>query len=119
MLIDFPRKIWDTCEMSNKKHKHLDKKIDWTNAIKKAENQLNKNKSAIESSTVGTPSNWSRPIFNKPAVTPDQSPPDEKVKRVKLNKQQRKAQNKIFVPQQKKKSKRSDESGGLPIVKKV
>jgi hypothetical protein len=106
--------------MSNKKHKHLDKKIDWSNAIAKAERQLGRNKVAIESSVMGTPSNWSRPTYNKPAVAPDQSPPDEQVKKPKkLTKQQRRAKNKVFVPQQKKKAKRSDESGGLPVVKKV
>jgi hypothetical protein len=106
--------------MSNKKHKHLDKKIDWSNAIAKAERQLGRNKAAIESSVMGTPSNWSRPTYNKPAIAPDQSPPDEKVKKPKkLTKQQRKAKNKVFVPQQKKKAKRSDDNGGLPVVKKV
>ena len=106
--------------MSNKKHKHLDKKIDWTNAIAKAEHQLSRNKTAIEFSVMGTPSNWSRPIYNKPVIIPDQSPPDQSVKKPnRLTKKQRRAQNKVFVPQQKAKAKRSDENGGVPVVKKL
>jgi hypothetical protein len=98
----------------------MKKQIDWTNAIAKAERQLNRNKVAIDSSVMGTPSNWSRPTYNKPVVAPDQSPPDEKVKKPKrLTKKQRRAKNKVFVPQQKKKAKRSDENGGLPIVRKT
>jgi hypothetical protein len=106
--------------MPNKKHKHLKKKIDWSNAIAKAEHQMGRNKAAIESSFKGTPSNWSRPTYNKPMVAPDQSPPDEKVhKPKKLTKQQKMAQNKVFIPKQKEKAKRSTENQGLPIVKKV
>jgi|694.fasta_scaffold15222_22 hypothetical protein len=111
--------------MPNKKNKKIDwsnpdRKIDWTNAIAKAERQLGRNKAAIESSVMGTPSNWSRPNYNKPMVAPDQSPPDEKVKKPKkLSKKQRRAHNKVFVPQQKQKAKRSTENQGLPIVKKV
>ncbi len=104
--------------MSNKKHKHLDKKIDWTNAIAKAERQLGRNKTAIESSVMGTPSSWSRPEYNKPLIAPDPSAPDTKIVGRRLNKKQRKAHNKVFVPQQKAKSKRDSETGGLPVVKK-
>ena len=105
--------------MSNKKHKHLDKKIDWTNELKKAERALGRNKVAIESSVMGTPSDWSRPTYNKPILAPDQSPADVKLQKPKkLTKQQRRAKNKVFVPQQKKKAKRSSETEGLPIVRK-
>ena len=96
------------------------KNIDWTNAVLKAQRQLNRNKSAIESSVMGTPSNWSRPTYNKPVVSPDQSPPDEKVKKPKrLTKKQRRAQNKVFVLQQIAKAKRYTENQGLPIVRKT
>jgi len=97
----------------------MKKEIDWTNAVAKAERQLNRNKSAIESSVMGTPSNWSRPVYNKPVVVPNQSPPDEKVKKPKkLTKKQKRAHNKVFVPQQKAKSKLSSASGGIPVAKK-
>lgn len=126
MSLNYPHKNltnWNI-GMSNKKNKKIDwsnpdRKIDWSNAIAKAERQLGRNRAAIESSVMGTPSDWSRPTYNKPMVVPDQSPPDEQIKRRKLSKQQRKAQNKVFVPQQKKKAKRSDENGGVPIVRKV
>ena len=93
-------------------------KIDWTTAVAKAERQLNRNKSAIESTSMGTPASWSRPDYNKPLIAPDPSAPDTSVVSRKLNKKQRRAQNKVFVPQQKAKAKRSDENGGIPVVKK-
>jgi hypothetical protein len=68
---------------------------------------------------VGTPASWSRPDYNKPLIAPDPSAPDTSVVIRKLNKKQRRAQNKVFVPQQKAKAKRSDETGGVPIVRKV
>jgi len=94
-------------------------KIDWTNAVAKAERQLSRNKSAIEATPMGTPASWSRPDYNKPLIAPDPSAPDTSIVSRKLNKKQRRAQNKVFVPQQKAKAKRSDETGGLPIVRKV
>ena len=94
-------------------------KIDWTNAVAKAERQLSRNKSAIEATPMGTPAYWSRPDYNKPLIAPDPSAPDTGVISRKLNKKQRRAQNKVFVPQQKAKAKRSDETGGVPIVRKV
>jgi hypothetical protein len=94
-------------------------KIDWTNAVAKAERQLGRNKAAIEATPMGTPASWSRPDYNKPLIAPDPSAPDTSVVSRKLNKKQRKAQNKVFVPQQKAKAKRSDQTGGVPIVRKV
>jgi hypothetical protein len=93
-------------------------KIDWTNAVAKAERQLSRNKSAIEATPMGTPASWSRPDYNKPLIAPDPSAPDTSVFSRKLNKKQRRARNKVFVPQQKAKAKRSDENGGIPVVKK-
>ena len=67
---------------------------------------------------MGTPASWSRPDHNKPLIAPDPSAPDTKVVGRRLNKKQRRAHNKVFVPQQKAKSKRDSETGGLPVVKK-
>ena len=94
-------------------------KIDWTNAVAKAERQLSRNKSAIESTSMGTPASWSRPDYNKPLIAPDPSAPDTSIVSRKLNKKQRRAHNKVFVPQQKAKAKRSDQTGGVPVVRKV
>jgi hypothetical protein len=94
-------------------------KIDWTKAVAKAERQLSRNKSAIESTSMGTPASWSRPDYDKPLISPDPSAPETKIVGRRLNKKQRKAHNKVFVPQQKQKAKRSTENQGLPIVKKV
>ncbi len=96
----------------------MKKGIDWSKEIAKASKQLRKNKMAIESTTMGTPSSWSRPEYNKPIIAPDPSAPDTKVVGRRLNKKQRKANNKTFVPKQKAKAKRSDETGGVPVVKK-
>ena len=95
------------------------KQINWSKEIDKARRQLNANKKAIDSTVMGTPASWSRPDYDKPLVAPDPSAPDTKVVGRRLNKKQRKAHNKVFVPQQKKKSKLSDETGGLPIVKRM
>ena len=109
--------------MPNKKNKKIDwsnpdRKIDWSNAIAKAERQLGRNKAAIESSVMGTPASWSRPDYDKPLISPDPTAPETKIIGRRLNKKQRKAHNKVFVPQQKAKSKRDSATGGLPVVKK-
>jgi hypothetical protein len=94
------------------------KEIDWSEAEERARASLNRSKSAIEATAFGTPANWSRPVYNKPLIAPDPSPPDTHVKTHKLNKKQRKKYNKTFVPKQKAKARKSDESGGLPVVNK-
>jgi hypothetical protein len=96
----------------------MKKQIDWNKEISKARKQLNQNKIAIESTAMGTPASWSRPDYDKPLIAPDPTAPATKIVGRRLNKKQRKAQNKVFVPQQKAKAKRSDESGGIPVVKK-
>jgi hypothetical protein len=96
----------------------MKKEIDWSKELTNARKQLYKNKSAIESTTFGTPASWSRPEYNKPSIAPDPPAPDTSLPERRLNKKQRKAKNKVFVPQQKAKAKRSDESGGIPVVKK-
>jgi hypothetical protein len=93
------------------------KQINWSKEINKARRQLNANKKAIDSTVMGTPASWSRPDYDKPLIAPDPSAPDTKVIGRRLNKKQRRAQNKIFVPQQKAKSKRSNATDGLPMAK--
>jgi hypothetical protein len=97
----------------------MKKQINWNKELSKAKKQLNKNKIAIEATPMGTPSSWSRPDYDKPLITPDPTAPATKVVGRRFNKKQRKANNKVFIPQQKQKAKRSDENGGLPIVKKT
>jgi hypothetical protein len=94
------------------------KQINWSKEIDKARRQLNSNKKAIDATVMGTPASWSRPDYDKPLITPDLSAPDTKIVGRRLNKKQRKAHNKVFVPQQKAKSKRDSETGGIPVVKK-
>ena len=96
----------------------MKKEIDWSKEITKARTQLRKNKMAIESTAMGTPASWSRPDYNKPSIAPDPSAPDTKVVGRRLNKKQRRAHNKVFVPQQKAKSKLSSETDGIPVAKK-
>jgi hypothetical protein len=96
----------------------MKKEIDWSKELANARKQLHKNKSAIESTAFGTPASWSRPDYDKPLIAPDPSAPETKIVGRRLNKKQRKAHNKVFVPQQKAKSKRDSETGGLPVVKK-
>ena len=96
----------------------MKKQIDWTKELNNAKKQLNRNKSAIEATPMGTPASWSRPDYNKPLIAPDPSAPDTSLPERRLNKKQRKARNKVFVPQQKAKAKRSDSTGGIPVVKK-
>jgi hypothetical protein len=96
----------------------MKKEIDWSKELATASKQLHRNRSAIEATTMGTPSSWSRPDHNKPLIAPDPSAPDTKVIGRRLSKKQRRAHNKVFVPQQKAKSKRDNETGGLPVVKK-
>lgn len=96
----------------------MKKEIDWSKELAIASKQLRRNKSAIESTPMGTPASWSRPDHNKPLIAPDPSAPDTKVVGRRLNKKQRRAHNKVFVPQQKAKSKRDSETGGLPVAKK-
>jgi hypothetical protein len=96
----------------------MKKEIDWSKELVNARKQLNKNKVAIDSTAFGTPASWSRPEYNKPSIAPDPSAPDTSLPERRLNKKQRKARNKVFVPQQKAKARRSDESGGIPVVKK-
>jgi hypothetical protein len=96
----------------------MKKEIDWSKELANARKQLHRNKSAIESTAFGTPASWSRPEYNKPSIAPDPSAPDTSLPERRLNKKQRRAKNKVFVPQQKAKAKRSDESGGIPVVKK-
>jgi len=96
----------------------MKKEIDWSKELANARKQLNRNKSAIESTPMGTPASWSRPDYDKPLIAPDPSAPETKIVGRRLNKKQRKAHNKVFVPQQKAKSKRDSETGGLPVVKK-
>jgi hypothetical protein len=94
------------------------KQINWSKEIDKARRQLNSNKKAIDATVMGTPAFWSRPDYDKPLIAPDPSAPDTKVVGRRLNKKQRRAHNKVFVPQQKAKSKRDSETGGIPVVKK-
>lgn len=93
--------------------------INWSKEIDKAEKQLSKNKKAIESTTMGTPASWSRKDYDKPLISPDPTAPKTKIVGRRLSKKQRRAQNKVFVPEQKAKSKRSSETDGLPVVKRV
>lgn len=96
----------------------MKKEIDWSKELANARKQLHRNKSAIEATPMGTPASWSRPDHNKPLIAPDPSAPDTKVVGRRLKKKQRRAHNKVFVPQQKAKSKRDSETGGLPVAKK-
>ena len=96
----------------------MKKEIDWSKELANASKQLHRNKSAIEATPMGTPASWSRPDHNKPLIAPDPSAPDTKVVGRRLNKKQRRAHNKVFVPQQKAKSKRDSETGGIPVAKK-
>jgi hypothetical protein len=96
----------------------MKKEINWSKELANAKKQLHKNKSAIEATPMGTPASWSRPDHNKPLIAPDPTAPETKIVGRRLNKKQRKAHNKVFVPQQKAKSKRDSETGGLPVVKK-
>lgn len=99
--------------------KHNHKEPDWNKLIANAHRQMNASKRAIEATIVGTPADWSRPIYNKPLVAPAPSPENTKIHIKKLNKKEHKKHNKIFVPQQKEKAKKSDKNGGLPIVRKT
>jgi len=96
----------------------MKKEIDWSKELANAKKQLYKNKAAIEATPLGTPASWSRPDYDKPLIAPDPSAPETKIVGRRLNKKQRKAHNKVFVPQQKAKSKRDSETGGLPVAKK-
>jgi hypothetical protein len=96
----------------------MKKEIDWSKELNNARKQLNRNKAAIEATPMGTPASWSRPDYDKPLIAPDPTAPETKIVGRKLNKKQRKAHNKVFVPQQKAKSKRDSETGGLPVAKK-
>lgn len=96
----------------------MKKEIDWSKELNNARKQLNRNKAAIDATPMGTPSSWSRPDYDKPLIAPDPTAPETKIVGRRLNKKQRRAQNKVFVPQQKRKSKLSSETGGLPVVKK-
>jgi hypothetical protein len=96
----------------------MTKEINWSKELNNARKQLHRNKSAIEATPMGTPASWSRPNYNKPLIAPDPTAPETKIVGRKLNKKQRKAHNKVFVPQQKAKSKRDSETGGLPVGKK-
>ena len=96
----------------------MKKEIDWSKELAIASKQLNRNKSAIESTTMGTPASWSRPDYDKPLIAPDPTAPETKIVGRRLNKKQRREHNKVFVPQQKAKSKRDSETGGLPVAKK-
>ena len=96
----------------------MKKEIDRSKELANARKQLHRNKSAIEATPMGTPASWSRPDYDKPLIAPDPSAPETKIVGRRLNKKQRKAHNKVFVPQQKAKSKRDNETGGLPVVKK-
>ena len=96
----------------------MKKEIDWSKELAIASKQLRRNRSAIEATPMGTPASWSRPDYDKPLIAPDPSAPETKIVGRRLNKKQRRAHNKVFVPQQKAKSKRDSETGGLPVVKK-
>jgi hypothetical protein len=96
----------------------MKKEIDWSKELNNARKQLYRNKAAIEATPMGTPASWSRPDYDKPLIAPDPTAPETKIVGRKLNKKQRKAHNKVFVPQQKAKSKRDSETGGLPVAKK-
>jgi len=96
----------------------MKKEIDWSKELNNAKKQLHKNKVAIEATPMGTPASWSRPDYDKPLIAPDPSAPETKIVGRRLNKKQRRAHNKVFVPQQKAKSKRDSETGGLPVAKK-
>lgn len=96
----------------------MKKEIDWSKELNNARKQLYRNKAAIEATPMGTPASWSRPDYDKPLIAPDPTAPETKIIGRKLNKKQRKAHNKVFVPQQKAKSKRDSETGGLPVAKK-
>jgi hypothetical protein len=96
----------------------MKKEIDWSKELNNARKQLSRNKAAIDATPMGTPASWSRPDYDKPLIAPDPSAPETKIVGRRLNKKQRKAHNKVFVPQQKAKSKRDSETGGLPVAKK-
>ena len=96
----------------------MKKEIDWSKELNNARRQLHRNKAAIEATPMGTPASWSRPDYDKPLIDPDPTAPETKIVGRRLNKKQRRAHNKVFVPQQKAKSKRDSETGGLPVAKK-
>jgi hypothetical protein len=96
----------------------MKKEIDWSKELNNARRQLHRNKAAIDATPMGTPASWSRPDYDKPLITPDPTAPETKIVGRRLNKKQRRAHNKVFVPQQKAKSKRDSETGGLPVAKK-
>jgi hypothetical protein len=96
----------------------MKKEIDWSKELNNARRQLHRNKAAIEATPMGTPASWSRPDYDKPLIAPDPTAPETKIVGRRLNKKQRRAHNKVFVPQQKAKSKRDSETGGLPVAKK-
>ena len=96
----------------------MKKEIDWSKELNNARRQLHKNKAAIDATPMGTPASWSRPDYDKPLISPDPTAPETKIVGRRLNKKQRRAHNKVFVPQQKAKSKRDSETGGLPVAKK-
>ena len=96
----------------------MKKEIDWYKELNNARRQLHRNKAAIEATPMGTPASWSRPDYDKPLIAPDPTAPETKIVGRRLNKKQRRAHNKVFVPQQKAKSKRDSETGGLPVAKK-
>ena len=89
----------------------MKKEIDWSKELNNARRQLHRNKAAIEATPMGTPASWSRPDYNKPLIAPDPTAPETKIVGRRLNKKQRRAHNKVFVPQQKAKSKRDSETG--------
>ena len=99
--------------------REMKNKINWDKQIARAERQLKNNKEAIEFTAVGTPASWSRPDYDKPLIAPAGPPTHTKIHVKKMNKKKRKQHNKTFVPKQKAKAKRSDETGGLPIVRKT
>jgi hypothetical protein len=96
----------------------MKKEIDWSKELNNARRQLHRNKAAIDATPMGTPASWSRPDYDKPLIAPDPTAPETKIVGRRLNKKQRRAHNKVFVPQQKAKSKRDSETGGLPVAKK-
>ena len=96
----------------------MKKEIDWSKELAIASKQLRRNRSAIEATPMVTPASLSRTDYDKPLIAPDPSAPETKIVGRRLNKKQRRAHNKVFVPQQKAKSKRDSETGGLPVAKK-
>lgn len=104
--------LWDTNRVKHEK-------INWQKEMSRASRQLRRNREAIEFTSRGTPAAWSRPDYDQPAIAPDPSAPETKVIARRLNKKQRKKNNQKFFPQQKRKSKISNENDGLPIVRKT